>query len=348
MLRNQALIYAPQLISGSVYRIQLYFKDSAKAKYLNINDVIEDTVGNTYEVLTANLPLQDGEIIEISALGANVLPVLDVDYDSYVFTPDQKDYNPLFQTKGMIHYSSIHDPVNYEYVLKATWDGSFEENKADIGDRIVDANGKEYEITYIDLIQRFNVFFRVKEVHQTGSLPAADIATLFRATPNYGFYQGTGLIEEPHSQILARDSAVIDDILKQISDIAAQNTQIGSTHLNWRGDWDAVSIYSRYDVVQHNGGVFIYINPVSTSNIAPPDGTYWDLMITSSGGDAHFVFTQGVANITWNITHSLGKFPSVSVVDSGGSEVVGDIAHVDTNTCILTFSSPFTGKAYLN
>lgn len=65
-------------------------------------------------------------------------------------------------------------------------------------------------------------------------------------------------------------------------------------------------------------------------------------------GDKHFVFSQLTPATTWNIEHPLNKFPSVTVVDSGGSFVVGEITYIDTSNVTVTFQSAFAGKAYLN
>ena len=70
----------------------------------------------------------------------------------------------------------------------------------------------------------------------------------------------------------------------------------------------------------------------------------------SSGvdGDRHFVHNQGGANALWTITHNLGKYPAVSVVDSAGSLVEGDVSYVSINVLTVEFSSAFSGVAYLN
>ena len=65
-------------------------------------------------------------------------------------------------------------------------------------------------------------------------------------------------------------------------------------------------------------------------------------------GDAHYVHTQSVASAVWTITHSLGKYPSATVVDSADSEVIGDMEYISPNTITITFSGAFGGKAYLN
>ena len=50
----------------------------------------------------------------------------------------------------------------------------------------------------------------------------------------------------------------------------------------------------------------------------------------------------------WLIQHNLSKFPSVSVIDSAGSSVLGDIEYINENSIKLMFSSGFSGKAYIN
>ena len=62
----------------------------------------------------------------------------------------------------------------------------------------------------------------------------------------------------------------------------------------------------------------------------------------------YFTFTQSSAATTWNITHNLGKFPSVSIVDSGNTIVYGNIDYTSENALTITFSAAFGGKAYLN
>ena len=61
-----------------------------------------------------------------------------------------------------------------------------------------------------------------------------------------------------------------------------------------------------------------------------------------------FVFCQDLPLAQWTITHNLGKFPSVTVVDSGNTVVVGNVAYTNSNVLVLTFGSAFNGCAYLN
>ena len=66
------------------------------------------------------------------------------------------------------------------------------------------------------------------------------------------------------------------------------------------------------------------------------------------GSDANYVFTQVSAASSWNVNHGLGKFPAVSVVDSGGSELIPDISYIDSNHVTLGFGAPTSGRAYFN
>ena len=73
-----------------------------------------------------------------------------------------------------------------------------------------------------------------------------------------------------------------------------------------------------------------------------------EITIASLNDDANFVFNQGIPSATWNITHNLGKFPSVSVVDTADQLMYGDTEYFNENSLTITFSAPFSGKAYLN
>lgn len=50
----------------------------------------------------------------------------------------------------------------------------------------------------------------------------------------------------------------------------------------------------------------------------------------------------------WMINHNLNRYPSVTVVDSAGTVVVGDIKYISTSSVKVSFSGGFAGRAYLN
>lgn len=64
--------------------------------------------------------------------------------------------------------------------------------------------------------------------------------------------------------------------------------------------------------------------------------------------DKFFEFEQLSPSNEWRIEHPLNKFPSVTIIDSGGSIVIGDVSYVDESNIVVSFQSAFSGKAYLN
>ena len=56
---------------------------------------------------------------------------------------------------------------------------------------------------------------------------------------------------------------------------------------------------------------------------------------------------QPIASDTWVISHNLSKRPAVTVVDSTEREVVGDIKYDSDDQITITFSTGFSGEAYL-
>jgi len=68
-----------------------------------------------------------------------------------------------------------------------------------------------------------------------------------------------------------------------------------------------------------------------------------------SGGDKNYVHDQGSPSATWEVQHNLNKKPAVTIVDSIGMVVHGDIEYVDNNNVTITFESgSFSGKAFFN
>ena len=60
-----------------------------------------------------------------------------------------------------------------------------------------------------------------------------------------------------------------------------------------------------------------------------------------------YTHNQSVPSAVWNIPHNLGKFPSITVIDSANNVVWAEEKYVDSNNIQITFSSSFIGKVYL-
>ena len=64
--------------------------------------------------------------------------------------------------------------------------------------------------------------------------------------------------------------------------------------------------------------------------------------------DKTFIFTQSIPQTVWNVTHNLNKFASATVVSDQNQVMIGGVNYINANQIQLTFSAPFSGKAYLN
>ena len=85
----------------------------------------------------------------------------------------------------------------------------------------------------------------------------------------------------------------------------------------------------------------------STGQTLTTDGS------TLAWTDATYTHNQSSISDTWTINHNLGRYPSVTVIDSGNTVVQGTIVYNSANQLTVTFFSAdsalaFSGKAYLN
>lgn len=64
--------------------------------------------------------------------------------------------------------------------------------------------------------------------------------------------------------------------------------------------------------------------------------------------DKNYFYIQNTASNIWEITHNLNKYPSVTIIDSSGNEVIGDVEYNSVNQVTLTFAGAFKGTATLN
>ncbi len=78
----------------------------------------------------------------------------------------------------------------------------------------------------------------------------------------------------------------------------------------------------------------------------PWTGTDSDWMLFYSGM-GQYVHNQRSPQTVWVINHGRGDFPPVTVVTSGGDEIVGSVKYFDSGTLTVTFSAALSGTAYL-
>jgi len=70
--------------------------------------------------------------------------------------------------------------------------------------------------------------------------------------------------------------------------------------------------------------------------------------LVSEAADKHFTYEWRTLQDVVEINHNLHKKPSVTVVDTAGTELFCDVAYTDDNNVTLTFSESVRGTAYLN
>lgn len=74
------------------------------------------------------------------------------------------------------------------------------------------------------------------------------------------------------------------------------------------------------------------------------EGKRFDHLIASPT----FVYSPPVAMQVWTIQHNLGKYPSITTVESTGEKMYGREEYLNQDTVQITFLGACTGYAYLN
>jgi hypothetical protein len=89
---------------------------------------------------------------------------------------------------------------------------------------------------------------------------------------------------------------------------------------------------------------------MSTKGAPPTNTQFWTLLAAKGNDGANandtYIHDQIMASAIWTIHHGLGRFPSISIVDSSGNAVMGNIQYLSGDVIQITFSSEFSGKAY--
>ena len=218
MLSTTVGIFSPSSSGGGVYTFQLFFSPSSAARNLRLGDTVRDSTGNEYSITTwaaydPDIDFVSGVVVTTSFITSDVLPQVDTGFDSLAFTPGQVDRRPFLRSPGVLFNINNFNGQTYEFSLNASWSQGAEAAKAEVGDRIVDAAGKEYEISFLDAVDRFNVLFRMTEVEAVGITPSSGNATLYRPTTNHKLFQGNEITDPARTNIFNRDSTIIDELL---------------------------------------------------------------------------------------------------------------------------------------
>ena len=139
-----------------------------------------------------------------------------------------------------------------------------------------------------------------------------------------------------------------------------------------KGGWREVDTIAERDSIpeaRRSIGMIVYVVDNNIAYILKGGLTndYWFAADIggSSANDKTYVYDHTeTASETWEISHNLGKYPSVTVVDTAGTIIECEVKYLSINTILLNFFSgtkvdantgeikdkkiPQKGKAYLN
>lgn len=92
----------------------------------------------------------------------------------------------------------------------------------------------------------------------------------------------------------------------------------------------------------------IYIDTSNNEFWGPKTSTGWPATpFYSAGQTLRYVHVQAAASSIWTVNHTLGGYPSVTVVDTASTTVIGEVSYISTSQVRISFTAPFSGYAYL-
>ena len=101
----------------------------------------------------------------------------------------------------------------------------------------------------------------------------------------------------------------------------------------------------RWNAAYDDSVVGLEINQATDTTFTIQRRNSEDITAVYKSGYEHI---QTAPSDTWVVNHSLNKRPSVTVIDSGGTEVEGAVVINSPTQITITFCSAFSGKALLN
>lgn len=97
-----------------------------------------------------------------------------------------------------------------------------------------------------------------------------------------------------------------------------------------------------------NSTTKIFAESITVSTVPTANSDLVNKEYVDSVSDKKYTHNQLVTSDLWIINHNLGKHPSVTVIDSGGSNCIGEVSYTSENSLQISFSASFQGVAYLN
>jgi hypothetical protein len=99
--------------------------------------------------------------------------------------------------------------------------------------------------------------------------------------------------------------------------------------------------------IGQNGDYYVQEDAPGLPLFGPKTNGAWPSIAVYSNSNQRYTHNQPAASDTWVITHPLGGYPSVTIVDSANTVVIGTVEYNSTSQVTVSFSVPFSGNAYL-
>jgi hypothetical protein len=119
---------------------------------------------------------------------------------------------------------------------------------------------------------------------------------------------------------------------------------VDSTNLNNYGVYTVTTVAADGS----NSGLYDLTLTHKSSNGTLVNDNFYSILLFAGAQDLSFEFAQASAAATWNITHNLNKFPSVTIKLSDGTVGQAAVTHTNKNTLTISFSADTSGTAYMN
>ena len=114
------------------------------------------------------------------------------------------------------------------------------------------------------------------------------------------------------------------------------------------GWWPSVSVVDTGGSLIDPDIHYDNVNQVTLTFGSPTSGKAYLNPGAGEVADARaYLHTQPTLALVWTVVHNLGRYPSVTVSDTGNNSVIADVHYVDFNQLEITFTAPTAGRAYL-
>jgi hypothetical protein len=88
-------------------------------------------------------------------------------------------------------------------------------------------------------------------------------------------------------------------------------------------------------------GISAYEVWIAAGNTGPPSQFF------SAITNQTYHHVQGTPSAQWHVVHNVGRMVQVTVIDSGGTVVEGDLTYLSPDELTIDFTAAFAGEAYL-